>query len=84
MASIDQLTDLKLKGHLPGTLGPIIAITTLTAKKKRNHTREGLSWRRGSCVLQKHMVDCIKVPMEPTPTEELNKEAVVTVHWVLG
>lgn len=33
---------------------------------------------------QKHMVDCIKVPMEPTPTAELNKVAVVAVHCVVG
>ncbi len=52
MAPIDRLTDLKLKGHLPGTLGPVIAITTLTGRK--SHKRGIILWQRLLCAAQAH------------------------------
>jgi len=50
----------------------------VTARKK-----QALSGGKGSCVQQKYTVDWVKVPMEPTPVEELNKAAVLAVHCVL-
>lgn len=80
MVPIDCLTDLKLKGHLSGTLGPVIAITTLTARK--SHQRGIILWIEDSCVQQRYTVDCIRMPIEPTPVEDLNKNAAVAVHCV--
>lgn len=71
MAPIDSLTDLKLKGHLSGTLGPVIAISTVTGRK--SHKRGIILWykKRGIkflCAVVRHTVDCIKeAPLRDHP-----------------
>lgn len=35
---------------------------------------------KGSCVQQRHTLDCINGLMEPTPVEKLNKKGVKAIH----
>lgn len=64
MAPIDSPTDLKLKGHLSGTLGPVIAISTVTGRK--SHKRGIILWykkkekKKFLHAAVRHTVDCIK------------------------
>lgn len=80
MGPTDRLTDLKLKGHLLGTLGPVIAVAALTARE--SHERDYLVAEVLTCH-RSATVDCAEVPTGPTAVEELNKEAVEDLHCVL-
>lgn len=70
MAPIDTditQTDLNLKGHLHGTLGPVIASSTLTVAE--SHQRGIILWF--SFATETHTVDCMRLPVAQPPAADI-------------